>query len=276
MILIYVIIILIGNKFRNSQKRGDVRIKIIWKKAITVVSVLAMLFIFGVTEPLQKANAQSLELLKPSGEEMLTVIKDVGEIQKTKNIAIKALENGKVITYADSAELNYDKANVGEITSKNETYTVLSIPIVADKYNPISNLAFVMLKGEIVTYSETLITKSPQNTVAIASYTDGKLVNENITDIEYLSNSEVQASLDRLQNLAAIEKDRVETKGIEDVALCLSAVLLIDLVVARIVAATCIAACSTLAAPVCAVCITGVFALGGLNIGAVTGCFGKI
>lgn len=150
------------------------------------------------------------------------------------------------------------------------------VQLVADKYNPISNLAFVMLKGEIVTYSETLITKSPQNTVAIASYTDGKLVNENITDIEYLSNSEVQASLDRLQNLAAIEKDRVETQGIDDVALCLSAVLLIDLVVARIVATTCIAACSTLAAPICAVCITGVFALGGLNIGAVTGCFGKI
>jgi len=245
-----------------------------WQKTIAVIAVLALL-VFGWSSPILEANAQSNEFdqLKQTAQ-MISVVEDSDKIQEIKDISYDAISNEKVVFNAINANLNYDRATVGEVSAQNETYTVLTIPIASEDYNPLSNLTLIVQNGEILTYSETLITKSQENTVAIASYTDGNLINEKTTDIEYLSNSEVQKVIDKAQN-PDLEKNKVKPRGFPEVALCLSSVLLIDLVVARIVAATCIGACGTGIVPLCAACIGGVMALGGANIGGVIACFKK-
>ncbi|MDM5247062.1 hypothetical protein [Lysinibacillus sp. G4S2] len=62
---------------------------------------------------------------------------------------------------------------------------------------------------------------------------------------------------------------------IAEVALCPSTILLVDLVEARIVAATSIGACGTGTVPLFAACIDGVFILGSSNIDNVIACFNK-
>ena len=243
-----------------------------WQRTIAVMTVLA-LFVFGGSSPILKTNAQSNEFEKLSQTaQMLSVVEEPGEIQEAKEIAQDAISMNKVVSNAKDADLNYSSANVGEISADNETYTVLTIPIASEDYNPLSNLTLVILNDEILTYSETLITKSPENTVAIATYNDGSLFNEKVTDIEYLSNSEVQKAIDKAKNLE-VRENIVQPLGVGEVALCLAGVLLIDLTVARIVAATCIGACGTGIVPVCAACVGGVFVIGGANIPAVIACF---
>lgn len=247
-----------------------------WQKTISVMAVVALLLVFGWSSPVLETNAQSQELdqLRETAEK-ISVEENSGEIEKIKNIAYEAITNKKVVSNAVNAELNFDRANVGEVFAENETYTVLAVPIASDEYSPISNLTLIIQDGKILTYSETLMTKSPKNTVAVASYTDGQLINEKVTDVEYVSNSEVKAAIDKAQKLK-LDENTIQPFGIAEVSLCLSAVLLIDLVVARMVATACIGFCGTGVVPLCAACIGGVFVIGGANINAVTACFSQM
>lgn len=97
-------------------------------------------------------------------------------------------------------------------------------------------------------------------------------MNKQITDLEYLSNSEVQEAIDKAKNLE-LDGNMVQPQGLGEVALCLSTVLLIDLAVARIVAVTCVGACGTGVVPIFVACIGGVFVIGGDNIRGVIACF---
>ncbi|MCM3708414.1 MULTISPECIES: hypothetical protein [Cytobacillus] len=250
-----------------------------WQKTITVMAVIALL-VFGWSSPTiqPNANAQSIDAQSNEFEQLnqtaqkISIVEDPEKIKEIKDASLEAIASKEVVSNALNADLNYDKANVGEVFAENETYTVLTIPIASEDYNPLSNLTLISQNGEILTYSETLITKSKKNTVTISSYTDGVLTNEKITDIEYLSNSEVQEAIDKAQAVD-LDENMVQPQGLAEVSLCLATVLLIDLTVARIVAATCIGACGTGVVPLCAACVGGVFVIGGANIGGVIACF---
>lgn len=245
----------------------------IWKKFITVIAALTLL-VFGWSSSNIQANAEQSDDLKSLNQtaQKMSIVKDLEKIKKMKDESIEAIENKKVVSNALSADLNYDEATVGKVLAENEVYSVVTIPIKSDDYSPLSNLTLISQSGEILTYTETLITKSNKNTVAISTYTDGVITNEKITDIEYLSNSKVQEAIDKAKSID-VDDNIVQPEGLGEVSLCLASVLLIDLTVARIVAATCIGACGTGIVPLCASCVGGVFVIGGANIGGVISCF---
>jgi len=243
-------------------------------KAIKVMVVI-ILFVFALSSSVLETNAQTNDFANLSQTaQMITIVKNPIKIQEIKDITLDAIANKSVLSNVPNNYLNYNEIKIGEVFVDKDTYTISSIPITSSNYNPISNLTLIIQDGEILTYSETLITKSRTNTVAISVFTDGMKIYEKITDIEYLSNSEVQKVIDKAQNLP-LGNNIIQTRGIAEVALCLSSVLLIDLVVARIVATTCIGACAGGVVPLCVPCIAGVFAIGGANIGAVIACFKK-
>ncbi|WP_017729125.1 hypothetical protein [Halalkalibacterium ligniniphilum] len=96
--------------------------------------------------------------------------------------------------------------------------------------------------NQVISYSETLITKSKDNKFVISSYFDGNLMQSEVTDIDYVSNDVLQEELNTLKNATGNEPG-FSTLGFNEVALCISGVLLIDLTVARLIAGACITSC---------------------------------
>ncbi|WP_019412377.1 hypothetical protein [Paenisporosarcina sp. TG20] len=107
-----------------------------------------------------------------------------------------------------------------------------------------------------------MITNSDNNKFVVTSYFDGKLIQEEVTDRDYVNNSELQKELEYMQN---VDSDVIQThRSFNSVVLCISFVGLIDLTIARLIAATCIVSCPGIP-PICAACI-GAVALVGLLI----------
>ncbi|WP_347553010.1 hypothetical protein ABFG93_22470 (plasmid) [Pseudalkalibacillus hwajinpoensis] len=205
-------------------------------------------------------------------------------IDEAKDLYQEAVDSGDIASNAENAKLNINHAKVAKVREGDVENTTLTIPIVSDEYSPISNLTVVMNNDEILTYTETLLYESDVNTVVYDTYTDDKLVRHEVSDIEYVSNEEVQKELDKIQNIdmnQAIQSQGInevaepQPQGFNQVALCLSTVLLVDLTVARIIAGTCVVACAgaPITGAVCAACVGGVVVAGGFNIKAIMACF---
>ncbi|MBP1082350.1 MULTISPECIES: hypothetical protein [Bacillus] len=198
-------------------------------------------------------------------------IKNPQKIQHLTDMSKKAISSKQVILNNSGADLVFDDAKFLDIKENNEKYASVTIPIVGEQYSFISNLTFVFdSEDNIISYSETLITKSDNNKFVVTTYFNGKLVQEKVTDIDYISNSKLQRELKYMQDKAG---DGVQAqKSFNEVVLCISLVALIDLTVARLIAATCIASCPAVPA-ICAACIGAVAVVGGANIPAIISCF---
>ncbi|MFJ7662084.1 hypothetical protein ACIQXW_06740 [Lysinibacillus sp. NPDC097162] len=142
-------------------------------KAIKVMVVL-ILFVFALSSSILETNAQTNDFANLSQTaQMITIVKNPIKIQEIKDITLDAIANKSVLSTVPNNDLNYDEIKIGEVFVDNDTYTISTIPITSSNYNPISNLTLIIQNGEILTYSETLITKSRTNTVAISVFTDG-------------------------------------------------------------------------------------------------------
>lgn len=235
------------------------------------------LLVTGVSTPILNANAQSIdESVGIEFEQMNNTaskssdIEDPKKIQNLTDMSKEAISSKQIVLNYSNADLVFDDARFLEIKENNENYASVTIPIVGEQYSFISNLTLVFdSENEIISYSETLITKSDNDKFIITTYFDGKLFQEDETDIDYISNSELQKELEYIQDLG---NDIQPQKSFNEVVLCIAIVAAVDLTVARIIAATCIASCPAVP-PICAACIGAVAVVGAANIPAIISCF---
>lgn len=248
------------------------------KKFVIVAMTLTLLVSGLLSTPILNANAQSIDGRGGSEFEQLnnnasksSDMKNSKKIQHLTDLTKNAISNKEVDINYSNGDLDFDNATFLEIKENNEDYASVTVPVVGDQYSLISNLTLVFdSKNKIISYSETLITKSNNDKFLVTTYFDGVLIQDEVTDIDYISNSELQKELDYVQDVSS---DIIQAKkSFNEVILCISVVALVDLTIARIIAVTCIASCPAVP-PICAACIGAVAVVGGANIAAIMNCF---
>ncbi|MDO7267020.1 hypothetical protein [Shouchella clausii] len=249
----------------------------LWKKPVSIFMIFTIL-VFGSASTSLNVSAQSSgdpyhEKFEQLNDVATTTneVTDPERIQSLKDMSSDAISNNQLELNYLNADLDFDEANILDISYNNENFTSATFPIVGDDYSVISNLTLVFdSDNEVINYSETLITKSDINTFKVTTYFDGLLTQDEVTDIDYISNEELQEELELIHSVQS--DDIVQTQGITEIALCISTVALIDLTVARLIAVSCIASCPAVP-PICAACIGAVAVVGSANIGAIIACF---
>ncbi|WRP07373.1 hypothetical protein U9J35_04175 [Rossellomorea aquimaris] len=255
-------------------------------KKLFVVAMALTLVVPGSYATISDANAQSNENANATSnidsvsgkfEQMKDTanksseIKNSKQIQKLKDISNAAISSNQVVVNASNSELVIDNAKFIEIKEEKVKYKTVTIPIVGDQYSFISNLTLIFdSKNSLISYSETLITKNDNNKFVVTSYSNGNLLQKDETDIDYVSNNTLKKELKVMQNSA--NGIVAPQKSFSKTVLCISTVALIDLTVARLIAATCVASCPGIP-PICAACIGAVAVVGAGNLGAIMACF---
>jgi len=156
-----------------------------------------------------------------------------------------------------------NNARITEVDTENGKIPVMSIPLKNEDLNMLSNLIIFFNENEkIQTYQETHVTESEENTFQIATYTDGKLVGEEKTDIEYVSNEEFEKEYQQLErsarSLSSSEKCMIQKAAVS--AAIISVILFV-----------CYVACTTIPFS-CKGCLTGGFALSTAALTSILAC----
>lgn len=211
-------------------------------------------------------------------------INNYEEMNRIKNTTRNAINKGLVDIKAKDMVLDYDNAKYYDYSENSDgEYSIISIPIVGDKYSLLSSIGIIYHKSEnndgisnydqIASYSETLITKSNDNKFIITVYQDGTILRNEKTDIGYINNIEIQNSLDIMKEYS---NDMV-TMGTGAVAACIAAVAGVTGAFGAMIVSLCGTACSAVITPpgaiVCAACVAAIAALGGSSITGVVKCF---
>lgn len=200
-----------------------------------------------------------------------TEIKNELAINELKNNVANLIATKKVKPNAPLENYDYKGVTALEMNQAGSIYTSITLPVKGDNYSLISNLTLVFNQdSSLSTYSESLITKSDDNKFIISNFMDGKLIENKATDLDYVSDADLQKGLENLQNTENINVK--QSRGFGNKVACIAAVLGIGGSVAYLIAGTCTAACLTVN-PVCATCIGGICTLGAGGIGGVVTCF---
>lgn len=193
-------------------------------------------------------------------------VKDSKRTEHIENTAKDAITNKEVVLNNSNANLDFDNAKYLDITQDNMKYTSITVPIVGGEYSFTSNFTLVFdSNNEVINYSEALITKSDNNKFIITTYSDGDLVQNKETDLDYISDSELKKGLD-------VVNGDIQTMGVKKIAACIAAIAGVNAVVAYLIAGTCVASCPAVP-PVCAACIAGVATMGAADIAGIIACF---
>lgn len=218
-------------------------------------------------ENLKKSFDKMQSIASQSHEVMNPIV-----IETTKNSTLNAIKEKKIILNGQNVNLLWNNSKFLSIDKEDANYKSISVPIEGKKYSFFSNLTVVFDKNEnVVTYSESLITKNQVNKFVIDTYIEGKKVSTKNTDIDYINNSKLKEGLFSLKQSVKESKNE-NSRGIGAVAGCIAAIAGINGTVAYLIAGTCIAACPAVA-PICAACIAGVCTIRAADIGGVIACF---
>ncbi|MET1180508.1 hypothetical protein ABG775_21455 [Peribacillus simplex] len=243
------------------------------KKIALIVIASTILLGLSISSTFASASTYQGNDIKRTFEKMNDMasdtkeVKDSQRIQDIKNMSKDAISNEKVVLNNSNAKLDFDNARLLDTTQNNKNYTSITIPVVGDQYNFISNVTLIFdSKNKITNYSESLITKNEDNKFVITSYFDGELFESNVTDLDYKSNSELKEGLKNIQT------EGMQTKGFKKIATCIAAVAGVDITVAYLIAGTCAASCPAVP-PICAACIAAVATMGAGTIAGVIACF---
>lgn len=211
-------------------------------------------------DKMQSIASQSQEITNPIVTEMM------------KNDALNCIKEKKIILNGQNVNLHWNDSKFLSIDKEDTNYKSISVPIEGQEYSYFSNLTVVFDKnGNLVTYSESLITKNQVNKFVIDTYIEGAKVSTQNTDIDYINNSKLKEGLSSLKQ-SVQESKNVNARGIGAIAGCIAAIAGINGTVAYLIAGTCVAACPAVA-PICAACIAGVCTIGAADIGGVIACF---
>lgn len=200
-------------------------------------------------------------------------IKDANTLEYYKNLAKETISDSDAInTQVSVSNLNFDDIKVVKTNLDSKTYTSVSIPIKNESYSLLSSLVLVYNNDKIETYVETLFTND-NNKFKIDTYIDGDLLESKSTDIDYVSDKEVQKGLDELHKIAKNKVcPSITTPGVGKIAACIAAVVGVNAGVAYLIAGTCAASCPAVV-PICVACIAGVCTMGAGDVKAIVECF---
>lgn len=209
--------------------------------------------------------------------QLAQAINDVDEEteKQLKSLAKKEIKVGTVGLHVSTESIDIDNGRYFDVNEKDKNHKSASFPIKEDQYNILSNLTLVFdSENKLTTYSETLITKSSDK-FKFTIYTDGKLVKDDVSDIDYMNDSEIQEELDKIKDqVKSKESQIVQPASQKDTITCLAAALGVGTGVAAAIAYACVGSCLTPpTVAICAACIGGFAALGSASIGAIAACF---
>lgn len=201
-----------------------------------------------------------------------TDITDPQEIEKYTDLSSSLLKDDSISVNAGKSNLDFDTVHVIKGKFENNAYTFFNIAINGD-YSKLSNLNIIFdATDNLVYYSETLLENNVEtNKFIVSNYQNGVLIEQKQTDVDYISNEQISSGIKRLKTFAYEE----ETRGWGEKVGCLAAVVGVSGIVAKLIAATCVAACTAepVGVAVCAACISGVCVLGGADIAGIVECF---
>lgn len=215
------------------------------------------------------ANAAPAERNRSAAEkpcETKTVANKVDGAEAMTDVAA-AMKTRVVTPRVAKSALKTSEAKVYAIPSEQGTYTAAIVPIGAG-YSLTSNFTVLFdEKGSIVQYTETHVSENAAGNFNITSYSDGKLLSSQDTDMPYMTDAELQ------ENSSTVTLDAQARSATS----CLAAVLGISGFFAGIIVAACWGACAAAAAgvgvPFCIACIAAYAAIGGASITAIASCF---
>ncbi|WP_157062950.1 hypothetical protein [Actinopolyspora mortivallis] len=186
--------------------------------------------------------------------------------------AFEAVKNGEVSVQAPQRALSWDQAKVYRVDAEETTSTSVTIPVDGD-YSLVSNLTVLFDEnGDIVQYSETLISENKEGNFNITSFTDGVLVNSNDTDQPYMTDEQLQQGA----NSGAGSSESMTAMGVGSTVACVASVLGVSGATGYLIVSACTGACTIPGAgtSVCVACIGAYATVGGASITAVASCFG--
>lgn len=188
-----------------------------------------------------------------------------------------ALQQGSIALTPSKSVLDFENSRA-LVSEKDDQirYRMFTVPIGGSFEVP-SNLTVVFsAEGELLAYSETLISLVSQNVYWVQIINDGKVAADTRVDVSKVSESQVQAAY-KQASAAAGGATVMAGGGAGTVAACLASVLGIGGAVGWVIAGACAGSCSVpitpVTGPVCAACIGGFAVLGGASVGAAAACF---
>lgn len=190
------------------------------------------------------------------------------------NLTKKEIRTNKLKLNIDKKYLNFKEIDVFRSYSNNGFITAVNVPITGN-YSLISAVSLIFdNRDRLISYTETHISEGENHKFKIDIWSNGYLVQEKQTDIEFLSNEQISQSLERLKGITPNE-DMMFTSVSKKTGWCIAGILGVDITVALLVGNVCYFACAVqpIGAPVCAGCVTGVCALGVGNISGLIACF---
>lgn len=229
---------------------------------------------FAYASPATEARTQcnvECELAKTT----ISQAKDIHDVEVRSKLVTNTkalLKSAHIKTHYQDAKLNWSEPSLLEFDTDNGTFRSITLQIQDPRYSILSNITAVFDSSwNISNYAEQLLSKTDNNKFLMQVYMNGDLVNQQVSDFDFISNEDIQKKLDEYASLP-------QTQGWGEEATCLTAVLGVDVAVAWIILGTCTTACAAqpIAAPVCAACIGAVAAMGAANVGGVIACFGLL
>ncbi|WP_144312069.1 hypothetical protein [Actinopolyspora erythraea] len=195
---------------------------------------------------------------------------DGHDARESTGAAFEAVKNGEISVQAPRSALSRGQAKVYAVDAENSESTSVTIP-VGGEYSLVSNLTVLFDEsGDIVQYSETLVSENEAGNFNITSFTDGVLVNSKDTDLPYMTDAELQA------NNGVDSSDPMAAMGVGSTAACVAAVLGVSGATGYLIVSACTGACSTpgVGTAVCVACIGAYATVGSASVTAVASCFG--
>ncbi|SDP67181.1 hypothetical protein SAMN04487905_1074 [Actinopolyspora xinjiangensis] len=197
---------------------------------------------------------------------------DGHETRELTSAAFEAVKNGEISVQTPRNALSRGQAKVYAVDAENSDSTSVTIP-VGGEYSLISNLTVLFdTSGDIVQYSETLVSENEVGNFNITSYTDGVLVNSEDTDLPFMTDAELRQQA----NNGADSSDPMAAMGVGSTAACVAAVLGVSGATGYLIVSACTGACSTpgVGTAVCVACIGAYATVGSASVTAVASCFG--
>lgn len=240
-------------------------------KMIAVVLVLSCLFSVNLTglqpvfamEELDINNKNSIlikDFDKISDLAQKTIIINDEKLRETiVNVVKDEIEKLELKISVDFNSLDFKNSNISKVDDI-DNLTAITIPIVDDDFTILSNLTILFNDNmKVISYSELNVFKSKENTFEILILNDGKETYRDVTNIEFIENSEIKSYFSDLEE--NITNDNISMYGLD--IPCFVAVSGAGGTISGLILKLCGAPC-TLAPPVCAVCLGGIAVIGGV------------
>lgn len=253
-----------------------------FKKVVTTALIAAITI--GSTG-IVHANSSQSESLKDSKqisyERMLETCKNStvlagDDLASAINLFSNDLSGHKFNVYVSDENLDIKNAKSLDIKDDGDRYTSVSVPIVGEDYSMLSNLTVVYDENnDVITYTESLLTKSDNNTFMLTSFADGEQVNKKDTGLKYMTNQELKKEIKELEEVGSdteIQSGKASRASAGKIAACIAGVTGLGGTAAYAIVAMCAGSCPAVP-PICAACIGAAATLGSAGIAGVVACF---